>query len=91
MDPYLAASWKDDDLQPLRDWRRMMAKRIQDTDASKEDRRDAQKCEKAATLVLDCILGAGRCKVRVPADYFPAELRFHVSRATARLGVCHGL
>lgn len=73
--------WTEADLVKLREWRKKHARTAQDPDLGKECRRDAQKCEKAATLVLNFIEGKGRYQSCVPADVFPEELHGFVLRA----------
>lgn len=86
-DPYLVASWSDEDLNPVREFRRVNALMTQDPLASKEEKRDAKKCVKAATIVLQVIEGTGPCISGIPRNFFPAELDIHLMRATARLGI----
>ena len=92
-DPYIVASWRDEDLAPLRAWRKQKARIGQDADSSKEERRDAKRSEKAATPILHMIEGTGPCaipagaiSIQHPANYFPAELDMHLSIASSYLG-----
>lgn len=84
--PYLVASWSDDDLAPLREWRRAKAQIDQSPEAGRDEKRDAQRYVKAATLVLSAIEGSGPCRGGIPRGFFPAELGHHLRTATAYIG-----
>ena len=73
-----AASWHDDDLQRLRDYRKDKARAEQSAD-TKDDRRDCQKHIKAATLLLEYFDG------KRASRSFPAELAPYIRAAAARL------
>ena len=73
-----AATWADDDIQRLRDFRKRYARREQEAD-DKAERRDCQKFVKAATLLIDYFDGK-----RATRD-IPAELRNYALMASAHL------
>jgi hypothetical protein len=73
-----AASWSDNDLQRLRNYRKDKARAEQAAD-TKEERRDCQKHIKAATMLLDYFDG------KRASRSFPAELAPYIRAAAARL------
>jgi hypothetical protein len=84
--PYLVASWTDDDLASLREWRAKQGRVIQDITSGRDEVRDAKKYEKSATMVLQAIEGTGPCARGIPRDFFPAELEMHLMTATSYIG-----
>jgi len=73
-----ASDWTDTQIANLRQIRKAASMAIQDDGATKDQKKQAKRREKAATIVIDAVLGAGRYSHGIATKDLPDELMHEI-------------
>lgn len=84
--PYLSASWPDEELDSIRELRKLHAQQEGDAALPKDVRKEHQRYVKACTILLEYFYGTGRfANITNTAALWPTELEIYMQIALLHL------
>jgi hypothetical protein len=84
-DPLMRSSWTDEQLNLIRDLRKINAQQEGNPLLSKLNRKECQRYVKACTILIEYFYGTGRFVNKSSANDFPLELEDHMYYALSLL------